>query len=227
MGKNKSLDEGTVVLIDKPTPPTEISSYAVEKMKPKKPLSEKQKANLAKLIERTKQRALERRQVVSANMPESIPEDKIAVVVKPKRKYVRKAPHFNANPAPEAPPAPPVQPQPSPASPPPLPPRKKAVKKKPETPVETETETESEYERPPPPRRHKERKPAKKEKPKKRYETDTSETTDWSDDESSSDDERVEKYVRKAQKRMQAVQEIENRLKTMANPYHARGISIF
>jgi len=224
MGKSKTLDGGEVVLIDKPTTPQQIAPTTLERMKPKKPLSEKQQANLAKLIERTRQRALERRQVVAGGIPESIPEDKIAVIVKPKRKYVRKVPAWNANPPPaqpqpEAPP--PVQSQP--ASPPPLPPRKKAVKKKPETPVETETE--SEYE--PPPRRHKERKPPKKEKSKKRYETDTSETTDWSDDESSSDDEKVEKYVRKAQKRMQAVQEIENRLKTMSNPYHARGISIF
>jgi len=95
---------GEIVLIDKPAvkpvkppppppPPketTEISATRYEReVRPKKELSEKQKANLEKLIEANKKRALERRAVVK-DIPESIPEDKILVRVKPKRVYNRK-----------------------------------------------------------------------------------------------------------------------------------------
>ena len=95
---------GEIVLIDKPPvkpvkppppppPPketTEISATKYEReIRPKKELSEKQKANLDKLIEANKKRALERRAVVK-EIPESIPEDKILVKVKPKRVYNRK-----------------------------------------------------------------------------------------------------------------------------------------
>jgi hypothetical protein len=95
---------GEIVLIDKPAvkpvkpappppPPketTEISATRYEReVRPKKELSEKQRVNLDKLIEANKKRALERRAVVK-DIPESIPEDKILVKVKPKRAYNRK-----------------------------------------------------------------------------------------------------------------------------------------
>jgi hypothetical protein len=95
---------GEVVLIDKPAPkppkplpppppPKEIKEISATKyereVRPKKELSEKQRANLDKLIEANKKRALERRAVVK-DIPESIPEDKILVKVKPKRVYNRK-----------------------------------------------------------------------------------------------------------------------------------------
>jgi hypothetical protein len=95
---------GEIVLIDKPAPKppkplppppppketTEISATRYEReVRPKKELSEKQRANLDKLIEANKKRALERRAVVK-DIPESIPEDKILVKVKPKRAYNRK-----------------------------------------------------------------------------------------------------------------------------------------
>lgn len=102
--KNTPDLTGEIVLIDKPPvkpvkppppppPPketTEISATKYEReVRPKKELSEKQKANLEKLIEANKKRALERRAVVK-EIPESIPEDKILVKVKPKRVYNRK-----------------------------------------------------------------------------------------------------------------------------------------
>lgn len=81
----------------KPAPPppppketTEISATRYEReVRPKKELSEKQRANLDKLIEANKKKALERRAVVK-DIPESIPEDSVLVKVKPKRAYNRK-----------------------------------------------------------------------------------------------------------------------------------------
>jgi hypothetical protein len=203
--KNKMLDAGEVVLINKPTEPQSIAPTTLEKMKPKRELSEKQKENVAKLIERNKQRAMERRNVITNNIPEVIPEDKIAVVVKPKRKYVRKAPAWNARP---------------PTAPESVPP----------TPEDTEEESDY-YDPPPRPKKETKKKIVVKKAPKpKRYETETSATSDYDEDEesdSSEEDVKVEKYVRKAQKRIEAVQAIENRLKKMSNPYEARGLSIF
>jgi len=197
--KNKVVEAGEVVLVDKPEPkpvkpvpppkpsiPTEIAPTTLERMKPKKELSEAQKVNLAKLIERNKAKANERRNVITNNIPEVIPENKIAVVVKPKRKYIRKAPAYNARDIP--------------------------------TPEETE---EEEYASPP-----RQKKPVKKAVRKPRYETETSDTSEY-DESSSDDEEKVEKYVRKAQKRMDTVQAIETRLKHMSNPYQARNLSIF
>ena len=187
--KNKTIEAGEVVLVDKPEPkPLTVAPTTLERMRPKKELSEAQKANLAKLIERNKAKANERRNVITNNIPEVIPENKIAVVVKPKRKYIRKAPAYNAR----------------------------------DAPVPTPEETEEEEYVPPP----RQRKPVKKVVRKPRYETETSDTSEY--DESSSEDEaKVEKYVRKAQKRMDAVQAIETRLKHMSNPYQARNLSIF
>jgi hypothetical protein len=99
---------GEVVLVSKsavppvkpiklpPPPPPEplikeISATKYEReMREKKPLSEKQKANLERLIEANKKRALERRAVVKETVPEAIPEDKVMVRIKPKRPYQRK-----------------------------------------------------------------------------------------------------------------------------------------
>jgi len=99
MGKSSiQPPSGEVVLVQKKAPIAEppkireISHKEYEKLRPKKELSEKQKENLAKLVERNKQRAIERRAVVKEAVPEAVPEDKELVVVKPKRKYVRKQP---------------------------------------------------------------------------------------------------------------------------------------
>jgi hypothetical protein len=203
--KNKMLDAGEVVLVNKPlpkpTPPEikEIAPTTLEKMKPKRELSEKQKENVAKLIERNKQRAMERRNVITNNIPEVIPEDKIAVVVLPKRKYVRKAPAWNARPPTQSTP-------PSPE----------------------DTEEESDYEPVPRPKKETKKKIVVKKATKpKRYEETSATSDDEYESDSSEDEQKVEKYVRKANKRIEAVQAIESRLKKMSNPYEVRGLSIF
>jgi len=217
MGKsNTPAPVGEVVLVAKKAEPAdkpkirEISQKEYEKLRPKKELSEKQKENLAKLVEKNKQRALERRAVVK-EVPDTVPEDKELVIVKPKRKYVRKATGGEVQPKNEV-----VMPSES----------------EPET--ATESESEVEVRKPLPLKRAKTPKP-KKQTPKKpakyKYETETTSADDWSDDDHSSDDdyeEKVQKYKAKAHARLQAVQEIDKRMSHIQNnPYASRNLSIF
>ena len=206
---------GEIVLIDKPAvkpikprppppPPketTEISATRYEReVRPKKELSEKQKANLEKLIEANKKRALERRAVIK-DIPESIPEDKILVRVKPKRVYNRKPKEE---------------------------PKNEVVV--PETETETETDYESEPVRRKPTKPQERKKPvkAKPVKPvKKTYRYDTETTSqDESTDSDSDDDEKVQKYGAKVEKRLEAVRSIDQRLQQIKNPYAGK-LSIF
>ena len=95
------VSDGEVVLVDRskvatPKPIMEVSHSQAEKMRPKRPLSEKQQENLKKLIERNKAKALEWKAKVPEKL-EEIPEDKVAVQVKPKRKYTRTMPHPLSN----------------------------------------------------------------------------------------------------------------------------------
>jgi hypothetical protein len=187
----KQVEAGEVVLVGKPVPkePPKVVTVApttLEKMKPKRERTEKQKESTAKMIEANKKKAAERKGVVTGNIPEVIPEDKVLLTVLPKRKYVRKVPAWNAR-----------------------------VEPPPQIPVETEVEeTDEEV---PPPRKVEKKKTVKKVAKPKRYETETSETSGYEDSQSSEeeDDGKLEKYVRKAHKRMEAVQEIDNRLKAM------------
>jgi hypothetical protein len=203
---------GEVVLVQKKPEPVaeqpkirEISQKQYEKLRPKKELSEKQKENLAKLVEKNKQRALERRAVVK-EVPETVPEDKELVIVKPKRKYVRKPKNEVIVPS----------------------------ESEPET--ATESESEVEVRKPLPLKRVNTPKPKKKATPKKptkyTYETETTSQEEWSDDDRSSDDDyeekKVQKYKAKAHARLQAVQEIDKRMSHIQNnPYANRGLSIF
>lgn len=217
---------GEVVLMDKPLPKApkppkekpappppppeplikEISASKYEnEVRPKKELSEKQKANLAKLIERNKQKAIERRAVVKDIIPESIPEDKVLVRVKPKRVYNRK-------PKEEAPKNVIVEPTPEP------------------TPVSSEaeyTELESEVEVKPRKRRERKQAPKKKIAPKYTYDTETT-TADEDSSESDEDDYKARKYQAKAEKRIRALEKIDKRLNQLhSNPYQAREMSVF
>jgi len=143
--KNKTIEAGEVVLVDKPEPkPLTVAPTTLERMKPKKELSEAQKVNLTKLIERNKKRAEERRSVITNNIPEVIPENKIAVVVKPKRKYIRKAPAWNAREVPAPIPSTPEDTEEEEYVPVKLRQKKKAVKKAVRR-YETETSDTSEY----------------------------------------------------------------------------------
>ena len=202
MGRSaKPVEAGEVVLVGKPPTINTIAPTALDKLKPKKERSEKQKESIQKLIDINKKKAAERKGVVTGNVPEVIPEDKVLLTVLPKRKYVRKAPAWNAKTTPEP------------------------------TPVPTPEETEEEEEAPPPRSKAVKKKEVVKKvsKPKKRYETETSETSGYDDSQSSEeeDDERLEKYVRKTHKRVEAIQSIENRLKAMKEQGRYSSYSIF
>lgn len=205
MGKSQTpAPVGEVVMIArKPDAPKirEISQKAYNALRPKKELSEKQKQNLAKLIEKNKARAVERRTTVTHAIPEIVPEDQELVIVKPKRKYVRKQPLTSV---------------------------KNEVIYPSETETETETETESvftdsEVEAPIKrgrgrPRKHPQ-KPEKKpeKKPVKSYRYDT-ETTSQSEESEDSDDEKVTKYGAKIEKRLETVRSIDQRLQQIRRP---------
>jgi hypothetical protein len=192
----------------KPAPPppppketTEISATRYEReVRPKKDLSEKQKANLDKLIEANKKRALERRAVVK-EIPESIPEDSVLVKVKPKRMYNRKPKEE---------------------------PKNEIVV--PETETETDdTDYEPEpvlreRRKPTKPKKPVKAKPAKPVKKTYRYDTETTSQDESTD--SDSDDDKVQKYESKVEKRLEAVRSIDQRLQQMKNPYAGK-LSIF
>lgn len=207
--------DGEVVLVDKALVPqakpvVELSHHAAEKLRPKRPLSEKQKENLAKLIERNRAKAAAWKAGKEAPSDLSaIPEDQVAVQVKPKRAYVRKQKgHYlsqplpkpkeikaNTEPEPETEDESDVEPTPV-QSP-------KKVRAKPKKRAEPETDEESEVEKP-------------------RRRRVVSDTSDFD-----SDDEYVQKYVAKTHQRLAAVQQIEKQIAQKINPYSSRGLSIF
>lgn len=207
---------GEVVLIDrppvkpvKPAPPpppppvpketTEISATRYEReVRPKKELSEKQRANLDKLIEANKKRAVERRAVVK-DIPESIPEGKILVTVKPKRVYNRKPKEE---------------------------PKNEVIMPETETEEETDYEPEPVVRRKPT-KPQERKKPVKKPvKPVKKYRYDTETTSQDESSDSDSDDDKVQKYGAKVEKRLEAVRSIDERLSQIKNPYAGK-LSIF
>lgn len=189
----------------KPAPPppppketTEISATRYEReVRPKKELSEKQRANLDKLIEANKKRALERRAVVK-EIPESIPEDSVLVKVKPKRAYNRKPKEE---------------------------PKNEVIMPETET-DDTDYEPEPVRRKPKPQERKKPVK-AKPVKPiKKTYRYDTETTSQDESTDSDSDDDKVQKYESKVEKRLEAVRSIDQRLQQIKNPYAGK-LSIF
>jgi len=197
--------DGEVVLVDKAKVPqakpiVEISHRQAEALRPKRELSEKQKENLAKLIQRNKDKASAWKSQKVPEKLEEIPEDKVAVQVKPKRAYVRKGPHPLSKdtviPLPEK--------LEEPSEPKPKRVYKRAVKATP-PPSEEDSDEESEVEVRPRRRRV------------------VSDTSDFSDD----DDYRTTKYVAKANARLQAVQQIERQIQAKVNPYSNRGLSVF
>ena len=211
--RNQShVADGEVVLVDKAKVPQakpiiEISHRQAEALRPKRELSEKQKENLAKLIQRNKDKASEWKNQKVPERLEEIPEDKVAIQVKPKRAYVRKAPHHLSNGMPlpekleevkEAKPLPEKLEEVKEAKP------KRVYKRAVKTPPPSESD-ESEVEVRPRRRRI------------------VSDTSDFSDD----DDYRTTKYVAKANARLQTVQQIERQIQAKVNPYSSRGLSVF
>lgn len=191
---------------EKPLPPPEptiktISSTKYEKeVRPKKELSEKQKANLTKLIERNKAKAVERRATISDAIPEVIPEDQILVKIAPKRIYNRKPKEEAKNVI--------VEPTSD------------------YTPAPSETEySESEPEVKP---KRRPRKQAPKKKIVSKYTYDTETTTADEESSESEDDYKVAKYQVKAEKRIKALEKIDKRLNQLQNnPYQSREMSVF
>lgn len=212
MGKSSiQPPSGEVVLVQKKQEPVaeqkirEISHKEYERLRPKKELSEKQKENLAKLVERNKQRAIDRRAVVKEAVPEAVPEDHELVVVKPKRKYVRKQPKNEI-----------------------------IVPSDTESATETEPESEVEVRKPVSKRPSKpksKKQPPKKAPQKYKYETETTSADESEEDDSSDDDyedQKVQKYQAKAHARLKAVQEIDKRMSQIqGNPYVSRNLSVF
>jgi len=198
MGR-KAVAEGTVVLVDKV--PQTIAPTTLERVKVKKELSDKQKANLAKLIEANKAKALLRK---APPIPEVIPEDKVVAVVRPVRKYNRKPKENNKE--------------------------NNVIVNPSETEAEEETEEEEPKERPKL-RRQKAlvSRPSKPRRSRKVVD-DTSDATSLSEDSDSgidSEEEKINKYVAKAHKRMNTLNEIDKRLKVINNKYMAKGLSVF
>jgi hypothetical protein len=218
---------GEVIMVNKPAPPApkpvkppkekpappppppeplikEVSPSKYEnELRPKKELSEKQKANLAKLIERNKAKAVERRATISEAIPEVIPEDKILIRIKPKRVYNRKPKEEPKNEV--------IEPTPEP------------------TPAPSESEySESEPEVKPrkPRKRAVKPPPQKKVAPRYAYDTETT-TADEDSSDSDEDDYKVQKYQAKAEKRLKAIEKIDRRMKALQNPYAERSLSVF
>jgi len=197
MGR-KAVAEGTVVLVDKV--PQTIAPTTLERTKVKKELSEKQKANLARLIETNKAKALLRK---APPIPEVIPEDKVVAVVRPVRKYNRKPKENNKE--------------------------NNVIVNPSETEAEEETEEEEPKERPKL-RRQKALVSRPKPRRSRKVVDDTSDATSLSEDSDSgidSEEEKINKYVAKAHKRMNTLNEIDKRLKVINNKYMAKGLSVF
>lgn len=248
------VQDGEVILVDKqavlPQKVLELTHRQAEKLRPKTTRTEAQIANTKRLVELNKKRAQEwksRTNVVSippSEQNDEIPveEDKIAIKVKPKRKYERKIPHWNSSsldqpapqpapqptPQPAAKPAPAPQPTPQPAAQPAR--AQKRLVRRPIARVEesdSEDDYDSEEEDLPQPLPVK-KAPVKLKKSGSRVRrpyhdtTSESETTD-----TDSDMERVAKYVKKATVRMDAVKAIDERLKAVSNKYVAAGLSVF
>lgn len=229
--------DGDTVLVDKSRIPAkylEVPSSVVEQAlappREKKPLSEKQRSNLQRLIDLNKTRREERLAQAKVNVEDlgEIPEDKVVVKVTKKVGRPRKATSSVSERLPRAEEHEIIE---MPAKKPVLQREKKQVVRRPLSPPPSETEEEEP--------REVVRKPAKKlikagkivdkkrsvvRKP--RYVSETSETEAAADDEDSEseDEQRIQKYVKKTQARMQALKQIESQLKPQSK---YAGMSIF
>lgn len=234
----KIVQDGDTLLVDKAKIPAkylEVPAKEINKLltKPreKKPLSEKQQANLQRLIEMNKKRREEKLAQMRVNVDElgEIPEDK--VVVKAVRKIGRPRKTQSDPEEHEIVELPPKQPV--------LQREKKQAPRRPLSPPETEEEEEKA-----PVRNSSSRAQAKPRKKlekagkivdkkrsvvrKPRYVSETSETEVQGDDEDSDEsdyeEERVKKYVAKTKARMEALKQIETQLKPQSK---YAGMSIF
>lgn len=226
----KIVQDGDTLLVDKAKIPAkylEVPAKEINKLltKPreKKPLSEKQQANLQRLIEMNKKRREEKLAQMRVNVDElgEIPEDK--VVVKAVRKIGRPRKTQSDPEEHEIVELPPKQPV--------LQREKKQAPRRPLSPPETEEEEEKTPVKKPRKKLEKAGKIVDKKRSvvrKPRYVSETSETEVQGDDEDSDEsdyeEERVKKYVAKTKARMEALKQIETQLKPQSK---YAGMSIF
>lgn len=246
--KRKPVDHvaaGEVYMVEKekvmPAQAIELSHTKAEKLlRPKAPRTEAQIANTKRLVEFNRQRAAEWRKAMDSGAEPSRPapvqaasaEDRVPIKVKPKRPYNRKVPAYNSDDARavsvERPPAPSSR---APA---------RHLAREPVQETYTEDEEDDVVEelparpvraaRPaPPPRRTTKKvratkapRPASRESYYSEEESETDLTTD-----TDSDMERVQRYVKKATRRMDAVKKIDEQIRSASNKYMAAGLSIF
>ena len=211
---------GQITLVDLENALPNLRPSVIEKTREKKPRTERQMENARKLGELAKKRA-EDRKALSIQLPDTIPEDKILVRIEkrapPTKSIAPKTPR--AKPQKESDSEYEVEEYPlSSCQPTPV----QSPKKEKRAPKE-----KAKKEKKPPKKEEKEKKKAK---PKPRYETDTSTTSQYegnsSSESDSSDDEQLKKYIRKTNKRVEALKQIDDRLKYV-NPYTAKGLSLF
>ncbi len=211
---------GQITLVDLENALPNLRPSVIEKTREKKPRTERQMENARKLGELAKKRA-EDRKALSNQLPDTIPEDKILVRIEkrapPTKSIAPKTPR--AKPQKESDSEYEVEEYPlSSCQPTPV----QSPKKEKRAPKEN-----AKKEKKPPKKQEK-----KKAKPKPRYETDTSTTSQYegnsssSSESDSSDDEQLKKYIRKTNKRVEALKQIDDRLKYV-NPYTAKGLSLF
>ena len=209
---------GQITLVDLENALPNLRPSVIEKTREKKPRTERQMENARKLGELAKKRA-EDRKALSNQLPDTIPEDKILVRIE------KRAPPTKSI----APKTPRAKPQKESDS-------EYEVEEYPLSSCQP-TPVQSPKKRAPKENAKKEKKPPKKQekkkaKPKPRYETDTSTTSQYegnsssSSESESSDDEQLKKYIRKTNKRVEALKQIDDRLKYV-NPYTAKGLSLF
>ena len=218
------IPAGTVVLIDKPEEATDkpiaISQSQAMKVLPKKPITDKQKANLEKLIAKNKARWERNRNEVLDALPEAVPEqeevmelkparrnkriealkevpteippNKVLAVVKPPRKYVKKVKMQQTEQEPEL------------------------IFEAPSTEVSDSGSSEEESEEEEEEVRVKPKSILKKPSlPKKYYYASDTSVTSNNSDSSEDDDYKTSKYSMKAQKRLASVEQINSRINAL------------
>ncbi len=220
--------DGEVVLVDKAKVPQakpviEVSHRQAELMRPKRPLSEKQQENLKRLIEQNKARAAAWKAQKVPEQLEEIPEDKVAIQVKPKRPYNRKVPHHFSKPTETKQEESEDVTESEADLPAPVKKSRPGKSRKIVAPPTSDEDEESEVE----PRRRVTPKKAPKKEAKevpvrRRIVSDTSDFDNESDD-----DYHTQKYMAKAQARLDAVKKIEEQIRNKTNPYASRGLSAF
>ena len=218
------IPAGTVVLIDKPEDstgkPVAISQSHAHKILPKRPITDKQKANLEKLIAKNKARWERNKNDVLDALPEAVPEqeevmdlkparrnkriealkeipteippNKVLAVVKPPRKYTKKVKMQQTEHEPEL------------------------IFEAPSTEVSDSDSSEEEEEEEEEEVRVKPKSILKKPSlPKKYYYVSDTSATSNNSDSSEDDDYKTSKYSMKAQKRLASVEQINSRINAL------------